>query len=215
MQEAQARWDAQIREGKVRNVSTSEAGELVKDGWIMLDVRPPEETDKAGIIGSVEVPVFIPDTEITPGSLIKQMSAFGMGGWWLGGTHMVPYNNFLPDVLSKVPKDANVIVGCQKGLRSLAACEQLSRAGYKNIAWVNGGFDTAAKGDLPVKGDVDIRYSGIGGLSAVVGWTEVQQQDNAGLGGGVENVLKLVGVVVVLDILVFAYEQYQYMQGAN
>lgn len=29
--------------------------------------------------------------------------------------------------MSKVPADAKVIVACQKGLRSLAACEQLSR----------------------------------------------------------------------------------------
>lgn len=55
----------------------------------------------------------------------------------------------------RVPLDSKVVVGCQKGLRSLAACETLSRTGYKEVAWVNGGFDTAAAGDLPV--DKDIR----------------------------------------------------------
>jgi rhodanese-related sulfurtransferase len=46
-------------------------------------------------------------------------------------------------VQAQVPKDARVIVGCQKGLRSLAACEQVVRSGYSTIAWINGGFDTA------------------------------------------------------------------------
>lgn len=63
----------------------------------------------------------------------------------------------------KVPLDANVVVGCQRGLRSLAACEQLSRAGYGRLAWVNGGFDTAVEGDLPTQPDnTDIRW-GLGG----------------------------------------------------
>jgi rhodanese-related sulfurtransferase len=47
--------------------------------------------------------------------------------------------------LVQVPKDSKVIVACQKGLRSLAACEQLNRAGYKDIAWINGGFDNSTK----------------------------------------------------------------------
>ncbi len=53
--------------------------------------------------------------------------------------------------------------------RSLSAAEQLSRAGYASLAWVNGGLDTAKKADLPVSsaaGD-DLRYGGIGGMSEV------------------------------------------------
>lgn len=46
-----------------------------------------------------------------------QASAFGMGGWWLGGKHMKPYPTFLEEVEAKVPKDASIIVACQKGLR--------------------------------------------------------------------------------------------------
>jgi rhodanese-related sulfurtransferase len=48
-------------------------------------------------------------------------------------------------------------VACQKGLRSLAAAEQLSRAGYSKLAWINGGFDTARPGDLPTTDDKDVR----------------------------------------------------------
>lgn len=33
------------------------------------------------------------------------------------------------DIQKAIPKDSKVIVSCQKGLRSLAAAEQMSRAG--------------------------------------------------------------------------------------
>ena len=51
---------------------------------------------------------------------------------------------------AKIPKSAKVIVGCQKGLRSLAGCEQLSLAGYETLAWVNGGFDSCRAGGYSV-----------------------------------------------------------------
>lgn len=40
--------------------------------------------------GSVHVPLFEVDDDMSPSGLLKQMSAFGMGGWWLGGQHMKP-----------------------------------------------------------------------------------------------------------------------------
>lgn len=52
------------------------------------------------------------------GALIKQATALGMGGWWLGGGHMKPNPQFLNQVQQQVPKqEAKVIVACQKGLR--------------------------------------------------------------------------------------------------
>lgn len=68
--------------------------------------------------------------------------------------------------------------------RSLAAAEQLSRVGYGTLAWINGGLDTAKKADLPVKGEFDdLRYGGIGGLSELLGWTDVQREKSAGFLG--------------------------------
>lgn len=58
-------------------------------------------------------------------------------------------------------------MSCQKGLRSLAAAEQMSRAGYQNLAWINGGLDTAGKDTLPTTNGVDLRYGGVGGVSQV------------------------------------------------
>jgi hypothetical protein len=127
---------------------------------------------------------------------------------------MIPNNDFLAQVQSQIPKDQGVIVGCQKGLRSLAAAEQLSRAGYKKIAWINGGFDTAKVEDLQTTNGKDIRYAGIGGLSELLGWTEVQQDENRGqFMGGVENIFKLVALVLAADVALFAYEQIMFMKG--
>lgn len=195
----------------MRNITAKGATNLMQDGWILLDVRPPSEIEKAAVIDAVEVPVFLPDDRLDIGSLLKQMSAFGMGGWWLGGTHMEPNKEFLNDVQKRIPKDAKVIVACQKGLRSLAACEQLSRAGYQSLAWVNGGFDTAKPGDISSKEDKDLRLAGIGGVSEMLGWTQLQQEGKKGLGDRVENILKLAGVIVAADLLVLAYEQIKYM----
>ncbi|KAG2427253.1 hypothetical protein HXX76_012449 [Chlamydomonas incerta] len=202
------RWDAQVTEGKVRNVTGSDILSYLADGWTILDVRPPSEANKARIVGAVEVPLFVEDEEVSLGSFIKRASAFGMGGWWLGGSHMVPNPNFMGEVQAKIPKSAKVIVGCQKGLRSLAGCEQLSLAGYDTLAWVNGGFDSCKAGEVPTVGDVDIRYAGIGGLSEAIGWTEVQQEQNKGL-GSVDGALKVVGLILAADLLLFASEYVQ------
>ena len=77
-------------------------------------------------------------------------------------------------------------------LRSLSAAEQLSKAGYSTIAWVNGGLDTAKKADLPVKGADDLRYGGIGGVSEALGWTDVQREKSAGFMGGSFGPIKVV-----------------------
>ena len=59
---------------------------------------------------------------------------------------------------AKVPnKETKLVVACQKGLRSLASCEQLSTAGYQSIAWINGGFDSCGKDSLPTPQNTDLR----------------------------------------------------------
>jgi rhodanese-related sulfurtransferase len=207
--DAEQRWKNQLREGRVKSVNARTAGDLQKDGWTVLDVRPPTEVAKAGVEGAVEVPLYIPEDEVSPGAFLKNATAFGMGGWWIGGGHMKPNPNFMRDIVAKVPKDAKIVLGCQKGLRSLAAAEQLSKAGYGQLAWINGGFDAAAPTDLPVKGASDLRFGGIGGLSEILGWTDVQKQatKSEGFLGGGFTIIKFAIVIVILDGLLFAYEQ--------
>eukprot|EP00877_Chromochloris_zofingiensis_P005814 jgi/Chrzof1/15233/Cz09g32120.t1 len=214
-QTQEARWENQVRDGTVKNCTTKQAGELMRNGWVLLDCRPASEHAKVGITGAVEVPLFLEDTSANISSLVKKATAMGMGGWWLGGTHMVPNDQFLQQVQGKVPKDAKVIVGCQKGLRSLAACEQLARVGYGQLAWINGGFDTAKPGDLPTTNGKDLRYAGIGGLSETLGWTEVQQEEGnqQGFISSPWNIIKVVAVFLLFDLLLFGYEQITYMTG--
>lgn len=37
---------AQLVDGRVKNVSAAAAGELLADGFVLLDVRPPQEISK-------------------------------------------------------------------------------------------------------------------------------------------------------------------------
>ena len=90
----------------------------------MLDVRPPFESDKAGVAGAVRVPLYVPESFDTLPALLKHGAWLGMGGLWLGGLHMKPNPRFADDVSAAVPRTARVVVACQKGLRSLAAAEQ-------------------------------------------------------------------------------------------
>lgn len=134
-----------------------------------------------------------------------------MGGWWVGGGHMIPNTDFLVQVESQLPKDAKIVVVCQKGLRSLAACEALSMAGYTTLAWLNGGLDTVRPGEIATKDDVDIRLAGIGGMSEVIGWTEVQQEvsDQKGPLGAIEPFLKASLALIIVEGIYLGVILYQ------
>ena len=66
--------------------------------------------------------MYIVDEEWSPALVLKKASNLGLGGWWLGGTHMKPNPGFIGAVQQQVPKDAKVIVTCQKGLRRAPGC---------------------------------------------------------------------------------------------
>ena len=53
---------------------------------------------QAKLLGAVEVPLFIVDDDNSPAGLLKQASNFGMGGWWLGGSHMKSNPQFMAEV---------------------------------------------------------------------------------------------------------------------
>jgi len=212
---AEARWQSQLSDGRVKNVSASTAGELLADGWTLLDVRPPQEVQKAAVKGAVQVPIFVVEESNDPSSLLKKLSAWSMGGFWLGGTHMKPNPAFMREVQQQIPKDARIVVTCQKGLRSLAAAEQLHKAGYSTLAWINGGLDTYRKGDLPSVDDVDLRYGGIGGLTEVLGLTEVQSDENPSSKDRGNLFVKVAAAVLAVDGGLFVWEYIQAMQNGT
>ncbi|GKD14827.1 rhodanese-like domain-containing protein 11, chloroplastic, partial [Tanacetum coccineum] len=69
------------------------------------------------------------------------MSCMTTGGWWSG----VPTLSYtITSSYQKSQRNSlKITVACQKGLRSLAACEQLYNAGYRNLFWVRGGLEAA------------------------------------------------------------------------
>lgn len=53
---------------------------------------------QVGVSDAVVVPLFVEDPDNSFGSLMKKAAAISTGGWWLGGTHMVPNEQFLAKV---------------------------------------------------------------------------------------------------------------------
>lgn len=43
---------------------------------------------------------------------------------------------------SKLPKDKEIVVICQSGMRSMQACKQLKKLGYKKVTNVRGGMSS-------------------------------------------------------------------------
>ncbi|KAM1032231.1 hypothetical protein ACFX15_035233 [Malus domestica] len=53
--------------------------------------------------------------------------------------------------------------------RSLAACEQLYNAGYKNLFWVQGGLEAVEEEDLVREGPQPFKFAGICKVSKFLG----------------------------------------------
>ncbi|XP_040939185.1 rhodanese-like domain-containing protein 11, chloroplastic isoform X2 [Gossypium hirsutum] len=188
MAAAKKRWDAMIREGKVKILTPREAGYAIQlSNKPLLDVRPSSEREKAWVKGSTWVPIFEVDNKFDVGTLSRKATNFVMGGWWSGVPTLSYDSQFLSKVEEKFPKDAELIVTCQKGLRSLAACELLCNAGYKNLFWVQGGLEAAEEEDLAREGTQPLKFAGIGGLSEFLGNTvgrisrELKRPEKAGV----------------------------------
>ncbi|OMO50916.1 hypothetical protein COLO4_37865 [Corchorus olitorius] len=180
MAAAKKRWDAMIREGKVKILAPREAGYAIQlSNKPLLDVRPSIEREKAWVKGST---------------------------WGVGGVVRLHYPMIVEE---KFPKDTELIVACQKGLRSLAACELLYNAGYSNLFWVQGGLEAAEEEDLAREGSQPLKFAGIGGVSEFLGWTDQQRVQAAREGWGYRLLYsaRLVGVIVVADALFIGAQQ--------
>lgn len=210
MAAAQKRWEAQIREGKVKALTPKEASYAIQlSDKILLDVRPSTERKKAWVKGSIWIPVFDVDRKLYPGIISKKISNFIMGNWWSGIPLMAYNDQFIKQIEEKFTKDTDIIVACQKGIRSLAACEQLYNTGYRNLYWVQGGFDAAEEGDFEQDGPQPLKFAGIGGFSEFIGWTDEQRSASAKEGWGYRAMYfgRLVGVILLADALFVGVQQ--------
>ncbi|TMX03186.1 hypothetical protein EJD97_017821 [Solanum chilense] len=216
MAAAKKRWDALIRDGTVKVLTPREAGYAIQlSNKMLLDVRPSMERKKAWVKGSTWIPIFDVDASLELRTLSLKATNFLMGGWWSGVPALSYNKEFLSNVEEKFAKDTHLIVACQKGLRSIAACEVLHNAGYNNIFWVQGGLEAAEEEDLEREGPQPFKFAGIGGLSEFLGWTD-QQRDAAvkeGWGYRLTFSARLVGLVLGADALFIGAQKVgQYLQ---
>ncbi|XP_057952032.1 rhodanese-like domain-containing protein 11, chloroplastic isoform X2 [Malania oleifera] len=210
MTAARKRWEALVREEKVKVLTPREAGYAIQlSNKTLLDVRPSTEHKKAWVKHSTWIPIFDVDNRFDAGTLSKKITNFTMGGWWSGVPTLSYDNRFLSKVVEKFPKDTDLIVACQKGLRSLAACELLYNAGYRNLFWVQGGLEAAEEEDLEREGTRPFKFAGIGGVSEFLGWTDQQRVAASKEGWGYRLVFsaRLVGVFLVADALFLGVQQ--------
>ncbi|XP_026661562.1 rhodanese-like domain-containing protein 11, chloroplastic isoform X2 [Phoenix dactylifera] len=127
---ARRRWEALIREQKIKVLTPREAGYAIQlSNKTLLDVRPSTEHNKAWVKGSTWIPIFDVDSSVDMQTLAKKITNFVMGGWWSGSPMLAFDKGFIGKVEEKFPKDSDIIVACQKGLswtdqqRAIAAKE--------------------------------------------------------------------------------------------
>ncbi|KAL2932914.1 Rhodanese-like domain-containing protein 11 chloroplastic [Bienertia sinuspersici] len=210
MAAARKRWEALVREGKVKALTPREAGYAIQlSGKTLLDVRPTSERGKAWVKGSTWIPIFDVDESFDVGALSRKATNFMLGGWWSGVPTLSYNSQFISKVAEKFSKDTDLIVACQKGLRSLAACELLCNAGYQNVFWVQGGLEAAEEEDLQREGPQPFKLAGIGGLSEFLGWTDQQRAAAAKEGWQYRLVFsaRMVGLFLAADALFIAAQQ--------
>ena len=95
-----------------------EAWALLRSGaGVLIDVRSPEELKFVGRVP--DVPHIV----------------------WRSGPDMAPNPNFVEQVEAIAPKNAVVMLLCRSGIRSAAAAEALTQAGFANAFNVLEGFE--------------------------------------------------------------------------
>jgi rhodanese-related sulfurtransferase len=105
---------------ELKRISPEEAKALLEssDGHIYIDVRTTMEFDAGHVPGAKNIPVLEPGPS---------------GGMELNA-------DFVRVCEANFPKDARLIVGCQKGGRSLKATQFLLEAGFTNVVDMRGGY---------------------------------------------------------------------------
>ncbi|CAM0152891.1 unnamed protein product [Urochloa decumbens] len=166
--------EALVRSGAVKAVRAKDAAAALGggEGFRLLDVRPEWERARASVRGSAHVPLFEGDDDMGPVTLLKKWVHFGYIGLWTGQAFTKMNERFVDDVTAAVAadggKDAKLLVACGEGLRSLIAVRMLYDDGYRNLAWLAGGFSKSADGDFPdVEGESKLQYATIGGVSYI------------------------------------------------
>ncbi|XP_052196763.1 thiosulfate sulfurtransferase 18 [Diospyros lotus] len=116
-------------EEQVPTVDVFAAKALVASGYRYLDVRTEEEFKKGRV--DAENPLNIPYMFNSPEGRVKNPE-------------------FMGQVLSVCDRDDPLVVGCQSGVRSLSATNDLLNADFKRAYNMGGGYVAWVENGLPV-----------------------------------------------------------------
>ena len=96
--------EALVRSGAVKAVRPKDVAEaLGGEGFRLLDVRPPWERARAGVRGSVHVPLFVGDDDMGPVTLLKKWVHFGYIRLWTGQAFTKMNDRFVDDRTTSPP----------------------------------------------------------------------------------------------------------------
>jgi rhodanese-related sulfurtransferase len=107
----------------IKQVSPGEANELLQQGWTYIDVRSVPEFEEGHPEGAYNVPLMHAEP--------------GLG--------MEPNPDFIAVMERNFSRDAQLIVGCKSGARSMRAAEALLERGFGRVLNMQGGFGGAAR----------------------------------------------------------------------
>ena len=101
-----------------RQVSVTDAAELMKQGWRYLDVRSVPEFEQGHPAGAANVPLLHAQD----------------------GGRMVSNPDFEAVMTANFPRDQKLLVGCKTAGRSAQATAILEALGYREVILVRGGY---------------------------------------------------------------------------
>lgn len=189
---------------QVYEVTASEARQLQRsNGVTLLDVRPEHEHKRASleqsIAKTIHVPLFCVEGVETPMRCFRSSVAFAFGGWWTGDPALVRNPSFERQVHAQVGSlHEPLLVLCQRGFRSLTACEMLALYGFTRVSWLSGGLEACDEGDLLAASGGDIRRAGEGGVSKLLGFSPFEQEEL----GTLPSIARFAVFALVLDVAI-------------
>lgn len=155
---------------EVKYVDGEQARKLVTDdGYTILDIRDRVQYEKAHIVPSVHIPVYIENTDNDLGTIVNRTLHNNFSGLFYGLAFTKPNPEFVSSVEKIFPKDSKLLLVCQEGLRSGAASSKLEDAGFQNLAYISLGLQKVKPGVFEKEGPVELQDAGKGGLVTVQG----------------------------------------------
>lgn len=147
-----------------------EAKKLVaEEGYTVLDIRDRTQYEKAHIVPSTHIPVYIENTDNDINTIINRTLHNNFSGLFYGLAFTKPNPDFMSSVEKKFSKDSKLLLVCQEGLRSGAAADKLERAGFQNLAYISSGLQKVTPGTFEKEGPQELQDAGKGGLVTIQG----------------------------------------------